>query len=118
MSKTIINVYLLILILILSTFYICLHFSSKKGLENYQYDTLGSPNLFDTGTFGYNSNVRNQIDPGLINPGFGNQMSELESAPDIDYSQIGQNETDASFGQLVSRSEQRDTATEIKNLPV
>jgi len=111
MFKTI-NLYLTILILLFSALYVCLHFnvfSSKKGLENYQYQYA---------TFGYNSGIRNQIDPGLINPGFGNQMSELESAPDIDYSQIGQNETDASFGQLVSHLEQRNTATAIKNLSV
>ena len=108
--KTNINLSLFIIVILLVILYLCLHFEVFK-LENYEYATINDSIQLQNGSFDYNR--RNKIDPG-----FGNQMWKLESAPDLDYSQFGQNETAGSFGQLVSRLEQRDTATEIKNLPV
>jgi len=95
---------LLILLLILTL--ICIYQHSKDD-ENFQYATL--------------YNYYNRYQKSKIDPGFGNRMWELESAPewnDNDYNLLAKYPQPGDFGKLVSYLEDRNNATAIKNLPV
>jgi hypothetical protein len=53
-----------------------------------------------------------------INPGFGSQMSQLETANPINYDTLSNNWNEGSFGKLVSYMENTSMFPSIKNLNV
>ena len=78
-----------------------------KNGEHFQYLTLGQQ--YQTTGNKYQ----------VVDPGFGNQMSQLEQAPEFDPSMLNDLETNpGGFGQLVSYLENRRMAPSIKNLSV
>ena len=105
---------LLILLLILTS--ICIYHHSKDD-EDFQYASLYNYyNRYPRRRRGYKNYQKSKIDPG-----FGNRMWELESAPewnDDDYNLLARNPQPGDFGKLVSYLEDRNNATAIKNLPV
>ena len=98
---------LLITILILSA--LCIHDIKGKGNENFQYATLNIPSR--RRTF-YNKQK------SKINPGFGNKMWELESAPNCSGIIDPSNPQPGDLGRYVSCAQDRNNATSIKNLSV
>ncbi len=99
---------LLIILLVIAV--IC-KFHSEKD-ENFDYAMF------------YNSLPRRRYynrQKSAINPGFGDRMWGLESAPewnDYDYDIYAKDPQPGDFGELVSYLEDRNDATAIKNLPV
>lgn len=107
---------LLILLLILTL--ICIYQHSKDD-ENFQYATLY--NYYNRYPRKRGYNYYNRYKKSKIDPGFGNRMWELESAPewnDNDYNLLAKYPQPGNFGKLVSYLEDRNNATAIKNLPV
>ncbi len=96
--------FLLILLVLLTLLCIYKLNLLKTKNEHFQYATL------------FDNNYQNKIDPG-----FGNKMWELESAPEWDfndYDLYAKHPQPGDFGKLVSYLEDRNNATAIKNLPV
>jgi len=110
---------LLILLLILTL--ICIYHHSKDD-ESFQYANLYNYyNRYPRGYDYYNRYPKrgyNYYQKSKINPGFGNKMWELESAPDCSGIIDLNNLQPGDFGRYVSCAEGRNNATAIKNLNV
>ncbi len=109
---------LLIILLIITS--LCIYHINRG--ENFQYATLDNYyNRYYNKYYPRRKRIYNNYQKSRIDPGFGNRMWELESAPewnDNDYNLLGRYMQPGDFGKLVSYLEDRNNATARKNLNV